>query len=202
MLTMTNETPEQPKPDDLEIPIESWDSLPKEIRDSLFLRVFRELHNVQDNDRLLVLVTHGFLELLINALIDAKCKNAKRITSNSRDFSHSVKLLVLHEMGLLTDFRYKSLDWFRKLRNKAAHEPLFQVSLKEIAEQFNNVTGQARQQDVAGTSDTLESHHTAHGFYQLCVMLIVTLWTDHSKVFSPVFFPQSEPESAEKSQET
>lgn len=43
------------------------------------MRVFRELHNVQDNDRLLVLVTHGFLELLVNALIDAKCKNAKRI---------------------------------------------------------------------------------------------------------------------------
>ncbi len=53
--------------------------------------------------RFQVLITQGFVELLVNAVIDAKCKNAKKITSNTRDFPYSTKLLILHELGLLSD---------------------------------------------------------------------------------------------------
>ncbi|MBI3464953.1 MAG: hypothetical protein HY000_18140 [Planctomycetes bacterium] len=164
--------------------IQNWDDLPEPLRKSLFLRVFRELYHVQDNPRLLILISHGFIELLVNALIDAKCKNAKKIISNSRDFPHSAKLVILHEMGVITDFRFKSLDWFRKLRNRAAHEPLFEVTPEEIAAHFNQTT-------AADRSIVADQHGlTAHGFAQLCVLMIVTLWSDHSKLFSPVFVPQ------------
>src|SRR5262245_42192408 len=120
--------------------VESLDHLPEPLRNSLLVRVLRELEQVQDSPRLMVLIAHAFLELLVNAVIDAKCKNAKRINSNSRDFPHSAKLIILHEMGVLSDFRFKSLDWFRRLRNRAAHEPLFEVSADEIANQFNQAT--------------------------------------------------------------
>ena len=194
---MTGEPPKRPQEDTVEIPIESWGNLPKELQDSLLIRVFRELHHVQDDDRLLVLVTHGFIELLVNTLVDAKCKNAKKIRQDDRAFTQSVKLLLLHETGALSDFRYKSLDWFRKLRNRAAHEPLFEVSLKEISNQFNDVTKPACKGAGGGDSpDTPESQQTAHGLYQLCVLLIITLWSDHSRIFSPVFCPRDKQETS------
>jgi hypothetical protein len=161
-----------------------FDDLPEQLKSSLFIRVFRELQHVQDNPRLAVLIAHGFIELLVNAVVDAKCKNAKKITENHRDFPHSAKLVILHEMELINDFRFKSLDWFRKLRNRAAHEPLFEVSAEELAAQFNQITVNERAKPD-GTPGI-----TAHGIGQLCMIMIVTFWSDHSRLLSPVFFPQ------------
>src|SRR4051794_28612572 len=89
------------------------------------LKFFGQLRSVKGNPRILVLSTNGFLELLVNAVIDTKCKNGKKITSSNRDFSYSTKLLILNEVGLLPDGFYRILDWFRRIRNRAAHEPFF-----------------------------------------------------------------------------
>jgi hypothetical protein len=67
-------------------------------------RMINQIVNLKDDPRLLILVAHGFVELMINALIDDKLKNAKRITSDSRGYSHSTKLLILNEVGVLEGF--------------------------------------------------------------------------------------------------
>jgi len=94
---------------------------------------FGELAKVQGNQRSLVIVTHGFVELLLNTVIDSNCKHGKKkISSNHRDFSHSVKLVLLSELGLLDNRLYQILDWFRKLRNRAAHEVFFELTPNDI----------------------------------------------------------------------
>lgn len=151
--------------------------LPPALAKTLFIRVFCELWNVRDNDRLLVIVSHGFIELLVNTLVDAKCKTPKKVPRN-----HAARLVVLHEMGVIGDFRFKSLDWFRDLRNEAAHKPLFEVTQAEMAIQLKQATGA----ELA----TERATFTANNTYELCMMLVITLWSDHSKIFSPAFFPQ------------
>ena len=68
------------------IHLSEWDTL---------LRFHVEISKVNYDERLLVLSTHGFHELLINTLIE--------------------------------DDLFQILDWFRRLRNKAAHEPVFEI---------------------------------------------------------------------------
>src|ERR1051325_9240377 len=104
---------------------EKYDAaLMAEIVKEPMVRVMRQMYSLTDR-RSVVILGHGFLELLVNTLIDAKCKNAKKITANNRDCSHSANLVLLHELGLLSDESYSIFDWFRRLRNRAAHEPFF-----------------------------------------------------------------------------
>lgn len=49
-----------------------------------YIRVLREMDEVRGNPRLLVLVSHGFIELIANALINLKCKNKKYIKNVGR----------------------------------------------------------------------------------------------------------------------
>lgn len=133
-------------------------------------RFFRELDRVKDDQRLLVIVSHGFLELLVNALIDAECRNSKRITSNNRDYPHSAKLLILNEKAVIDDGFYKTLDWLRKLRNRAAHDPFFELTKSDLS--------------LFGTT-----YGDPENFYGLCVMLLTSFWNTHVHVFVPIFSP-------------
>lgn len=85
----------------------SWDDVPEELRNKMFIQVAKALHDSSDNARSLILIAHGFIELLVNTLIEKETKNGKRI-ANSRDFPHSAKLIILHELDLLTDYRIQS----------------------------------------------------------------------------------------------
>jgi hypothetical protein len=89
------------------IHLSEWDTL---------LRFHVEISKVKDDERLLVLSTHGFHELLINTLIEAKCKHGILITSDSRGYTQSIKLVILHKLGLIEDDLFQILDWFRRLR--------------------------------------------------------------------------------------
>ena len=126
---------------------------------------------VRDNQRSLVLITNGFLELLVETLIRTKCNNAKRITDDNRSYSYSTKLLLLNEIGVLPDWHYQLFDAFRKLRNRAAHEPFFEVSQSEIDQ-------------LSARTDT-----ESKDVYQLCVVIFATLWNNHIDEFGPVFAP-------------
>lgn len=150
-----------------------WDSLPDHLKNDLIIQVFKELSLVKDHTRLLVLVTHGFIELLVNALIDHHLKNSKKVTTDSRSYPHSTKLLMLNELGILDDRQYKIFDWFRKLRNKAAHQPIFQVTKAELG----NIGP--------------ESFKEPENFYNLCVDLIGGFWNQHVPVFGPKYAPGS-----------
>jgi hypothetical protein len=136
-----------------------------------FFRLLNTLRKNLDEPRLQVLVTHGIVELLINTMIDAKCKNAKKITDNNRDFPHSTKLTILNELGILSDHHYTLLNWFRKLRNEAAHQPFFELT-KDKLELFAD--GKLR--DPATFAST-------------CFNIVLDLWRAHEEIVSIVLMP-------------
>jgi hypothetical protein len=150
---------------------DAWDKLPAELKGDLSLQIFRDLSRATDHPRLLVIITHGFLELLVNALVETKCKHGKRVSKNHRDYPHSTKLVVLHELGVLTDDQFRTFDWFRDLRNKAAHEPVFTITKNRLSSLKN-----------------MEFHDPGR-FYHLCLSLIAGFWNEHVDLFGPKFAP-------------
>jgi hypothetical protein len=135
------------------------------------IRFFCQLGKVKDDHRSLILVTNGFLELLIESLIKARCKNANRIANDSRSYPYSAKLLLLNEAGVLPDETFKAFDWFRKLRNRAAHDPFFAVLPSDLQRVHDDVLKQP------------------NNLYQLCVHIFGGFWNAHIDVFGPVFAP-------------
>lgn len=163
--------PEREKTDKNDNQVDAWDSLPAHLKSDTVIAFFRELSLVARHTRSLVLVTHGFIELLVNALIDHHLKNGKKITSDNRTYPHSAKLVILNELGLLNNTEYRSFDWFRKLRNRAAHEPIFSVT----------------QQDLQVIEDP--DYRDPKNFYGLCIMFVGGFWNKHLAVFGPIFAP-------------
>ncbi len=152
----------------------------KSEKNGMLSAFFQELAKVRDSQRLLVIVTHGFVELLLNAVIDVKCKHGKKkITSNSHDYSHSAKLVLLNELGLLDDRLYQILDWFRKLRNRAAHETFFQLIPSDM--------------DFANSSMDrflpVKVEPTVNDLDRFCKLLVGTIWNNHLDVLVPIFEP-------------
>ena len=139
------------------------------------LKFHKEIARVKDDERLLILVTHGFIELLLNVVIDGKCKRAKKIRK-SRDYPHSVKLVLLNEIGLINDRFYQILDWFRRKRNDAAHQPFFELS----------------ESDRDYINKTLESFSRGKadgGLPRFCNYIVGAIWNAHRDVLVPAFMP-------------
>jgi hypothetical protein len=134
-----------------------------------FVRFLGQIAKVQHDQRLLILVSHGVLELLVNGLIDAKCKNAKRIGSDSRGYPHSARLLILNEIGAISNEQLKQYDAFRRLRNRAAHDPLFSVTAPDL-EHFSE-------------------YYREPSLYLLCTAIVTSLWNDHVPVLAARFLP-------------
>lgn len=139
---------------------------------------FAELAKVQGSQRSLVIVTHGFVELLVNTVIDSNCRHRKKITSNHRDFSHSVKLVLLSELGLLDKQLYQILDWFRKLRNKAAHEVFFKLTPDDVEFANKSMRRFLPGAEVEPIVDDLD---------RFCKLLIGTIWNRHLDILVPIF---------------
>ena len=69
--------------------------------DDILIAFYKELDKVKDNDRALIIIAHGFIELMINTIITSQLKHGKKkITSNTRDYTHSVKILILNELNI------------------------------------------------------------------------------------------------------
>lgn len=118
--------------------------------------------------RSIILVAHGYLELLVSCIVDSKCKHAKRIKENGRDFSHSSKLILLSEAEHIDDDLFEELDAFRKLRNRAAHEPFFEISDCEFSS-----LGVKTKEDLR----------------KRAVNLTAWLFSAHQDVLGPIFMP-------------
>ncbi len=126
------------------------------------------LKEAQGDPRVTVLVAHGLIELFTNAVVDAKCRNGKRITEDSRGYPHSIKLVILNELGLLSDRQFTLYDWFRKLRNRAAHDALFEVSASDLSrfdEKFRNPSALPK----------------------ICDILVLGFWNMNVEVLAPAF---------------
>jgi hypothetical protein len=139
---------------------------------SLMETVLREFELLQHHPRSCVIVMHGFIELLINTVIEEKCKSGKKMASNNRDYPHSVKLTLLYELNLLDDESFEKLNWFRKLRNDAAHEAVFTITPDKL-------------QMFVGTKFADVSH-----FPLLCMDIFMSLWNTYPVLFSSRFSPE------------
>ena len=96
-------------------------------------RVGESLTKVKDDPRAVVLVASGACELMTSALIEHRCKNGKQIIKeNARDFPFSIRLILLHELSILDDMLFRRLNRLRKVRNRAAHDALFEPSDDEV----------------------------------------------------------------------
>ncbi len=143
--------------------------------DDQLIRFHKEIGRVKDDERLLVLVTHGEIELLLNVIIEAKCKRAKKI-KDSRDYPQSVKLVLLNEIGLINDHSFKILDWFRRLRNKAAHEPFFTLSDSDS-------------DYIDKTLELFAPGKAIGGLPRFCFQIVGMIWNPHRKILIPAFMP-------------
>ncbi|MBC8198969.1 MAG: hypothetical protein ISS67_04115 [Desulfobacterales bacterium] len=128
----------------------------------------------------MVIITHGFIELLINTIITAHCKHGKkRIASNKRDYSQSVKLVLLNELNVLDNRLFKILDWFRKLRNRAAHEPFFQVTQSDLEFAKKSMNRFIPVNEANELND----------LNKFCKLLVGTIWNNNLDELLPVFVP-------------
>jgi hypothetical protein len=127
--------------------------------------VMRDLERYRDNPRFLLILSCSFAELLIATLIEEHCRNGKRINGNDRDFPFSVRLTLLHEMGVLQDPHFLWLNWLRKQRNNAAHEADFRFTAKSLPA-------------WAG-----KHHRTPDKLFSLCVNILGLIWNQHVELF-------------------
>ncbi len=134
----------------------------------VFPRLMKELQDVRDNPRAIILVTHGFLEMMVDILVKEKCRKQSKILSSSQTFSHAVKLIILNEIGAIDDESYIIYNKFRNLRNKVAHEPLFDFMNMNISFEKSN------------------KPLLAKDLLSFCQTIIVLLWNKHIEVFSPI----------------
>ena len=151
-----------------------WDDLPENIRNDTSIKIFRELWIVREQNRMLLLVTHGFIEMAVTELLKQNSKNTKKILSDSRSFPHSTKLLLLNEIGVLEDSEYAVFDLLRKLRNKAAHEPLFSLRDSDFDRIKWNVD-----------KNPLED------FHNFCIHIVAGILVAHKDALEPIFTPSS-----------
>jgi hypothetical protein len=145
-----------------------------------FVDVLSEFFRHQINPRAAILVAHGFIELLISTLVEAKCKNGKAIIASERDFSHSAKLVLLNEVGCLTNKRFRSLNLLRKIRNRAAHEPFFEIT-------YNDLNICKWPANYEPSFDKSSPNERAKAFIQKLSFLFGAVWNDHTAIFSPFF---------------
>jgi hypothetical protein len=114
---------------------------------------------------MLIIVSSSFAELMIGTLIEERCKDGKRINQNSRDFTFSVRLTLLSEMGVLHPADFVCLNWLRKVRNDAAHSPDFRFTDDKMPEWGG------------------EGHRTPDKLFSLCLNLLCGVWNRHAEVF-------------------
>jgi hypothetical protein len=96
--------------------------LDKDMTFQYILRVGR-----RPNEFSTILTGHLLIEYLINRIIEAKCKHPQKIVKDSQNYTFSVKLQIVHEMGLLTDPIYNNIVKLNKIRNRLAHDLDFDV---------------------------------------------------------------------------
>src|SRR5258706_7288848 len=135
-----------------------------------------EIISLKQHPRFQTIVAHGVLELLVNTLIEHRCKHGKKITERTRDYPQSVKLVILHEKRLISDFQYKLYDSFRTLRNKAAHQSQFTLT-PELLLPFKGTVASDRKTKLDDPTN----------FHLLCMEIVFDFWNAHVKLFAPIF---------------
>lgn len=136
-----------------------------------------ELNSVKQHNRSLVIITHGFIELFLNRIIEEKCKHGKkRITSNNRDIPVSVKLTLLKELNHIDNQMYDVINAFRKIRNQAAHEASFAITPENW-----HILNSGLDRFISG-----ESKRKPNDLLHFCKLLIGAIWNENIDIVSNV----------------
>lgn len=123
---------------------------------------------IPGNYRFRVIVAGATLELLITTLIKHHCKkHGGKFVKNT----YASKLLILHEMGILSDNRYKLLNLFKKMRDDAAHEYKFEITKEKLSKFPITIT-------------TNREHYVVS---HICIKMVMELWNEHSNVLARYF---------------
>lgn len=142
----------------------------KENNNDALVAFYEELNSVKQHHRSLVIITHGFIELFLNRIIDAKCKHGKkRITSSNRDYPLSVKLILLNELNYIDDRMYSILNGFRKIRNRASHDASF-----VITDENWRILNSGLDRFISG-----ESNRKPNDLLHFCKLIIGALWNEN-----------------------
>lgn len=142
---------------------------PDQIENSLWNRVVKEIRRIEDEHRLVVILSHGFVDMMVNAMIAKTCRHQKQIVKDTRQWNHAAKLVLLNEMKVLTDHHYRLLKWFNTLRNEFAHQPLFVMKADR-------------------PSDLLRpDHRDLKTFGSLCIDLLKEIWLSYFPLIGDLF---------------
>ena len=129
------------------------------------LQIGEEIGIVKNNPRLLVIVSHAFVEMMVKTLSDHYMPNV--VLKN-----HHQRLQKLKKEGKIDEFQFLLYDWFRDLRNDAAHTPIFRLS----DEHFIPLNGLVKSRD-------LKAEH----FHRFSLSLISELWNKNLEILGPIY---------------
>ena len=139
------------------------------------MNFMREI-SIAGNYRFRVIVAGATLELFITTLVKHHCKKHGGAFAK---FPFERKLLLLHETGILSDNRFRSLNLFRDLRNDAAHEAKFEITKATIAKFPVTLV----------KPENLPEHMIVS---HICMKMAFELWNEHSEVLARYFFTEQE----------
>jgi len=80
------------------------------------------------NTLTIIVIGHFLVEYLMNKIIFAKCKNAKKISS----YAFSTKLEFLNSVNLLPDYLYKNIKTLNCARNEIVHTLSSEIKSKDF----------------------------------------------------------------------
>ena len=138
--------------------------------------IFLREISIAGNYRFRVIVTGATLELFVTTLVKHHCK---KHGEKFADYTFGRKLLLLHEMGLLSDNRFRLLNLFRDLRNDAAHEVKFEITKATIAKFPVTLV----------KPENLPEHLI---IFHICGKMVFELWNENSDVLARYFFTEQE----------
>jgi hypothetical protein len=135
------------------------------------------LFESQTNPRAAVLVANAFFEALVDALVQHHCKHKGRL----RRARYEAKLILLNELGVINDDRYRQLQRFRNIRNRAAHRPFFEVTAADL----NFVPLPPTLEGDKWRSDSVSMRPQI--FFLKISLLLGAFWNEHKTIFAPIY---------------
>ena len=142
-----------------------------------FVVKFAQEIDAVNNARYRAIVTHTIIELLVDVLVECKCKHGKDICEQMQ-YTHAIKLVILNEANIISDNEFAMLNAMRSIRNKAAHAGKFILTPK-LTKPFGAMNSPDNNCDFSDPNCFLE----------LCVALVFEFWNAHGSLFTRYFEP-------------
>ncbi|MGI2169955.1 DUF4145 domain-containing protein [Shewanella sp. MF05960] len=133
------------------------------MKSDYMLQVANEIGVVKDNPRLLIIVSHSFIEMMIKTLLEHHVPDL--LLKN-----HNQRLEKLKKEAVIDEFQFELYDWFRELRNDAVHTPIFNLKDSD----FERLSGLVKKEQLG-----------VDCFHSFSLKLIAELWNKNLAVLGP-----------------